>query len=233
MKVLVIEDSARLRKALKEGLTRSGFVVDLAADGEEGLSYIETNNYDVIVLDILMPRLDGFSLLKKIRLGGNNVHVLVLSAKDQIEDRIKGLDAGADDYLIKPFSFEELVARIRSLGRRSHGDKSLQIKAGSVVLDMSRRDIFVGGEELHLTHAEYNVIEHLLRNRGRILSKTQLLDGIHDSSTHATSNLVEVIVSGLRKKLRRVGVEDLIRTRRGFGYIIDSDDGVHQGAVDT
>ena len=223
MKVLVIEDSARLRKALKEGLTRSGFVVDLAADGEEGLVFLNANRYDVVVLDILMPRLDGLELLKRIRQSGNDVHVLVLSAKDLIEDRIKGLEAGADDYLVKPFSFDELVARIRSLGRRSQGAKSPQIQVEGVVLDMSRKDIFIAGEELHLTHAEYNVIEHLMRNRGRILSKAQLLDAIHDSDTHATSNLVEVIVSGLRKKLKGAGIESLIQTRRGFGYFIDAD----------
>lgn len=232
MKLLVIEDSARLRKALKEGLTRSGFVVDLAADGVKGLAYLEAINYDVVVLDILMPRLDGIALLKSIRQAGNDVHVLVLSAKDLIEDRIKGLDAGADDYLVKPFSFDELVARIRSLGRRGHGTKSPQIQAKGVVLDISRKDVFVAGQELHLAHAEYNVIEHLMRNRGRILSKAQLLDAIHDSDTHATSNLVEVIVSGLRKKLRGAGIENLIQTRRGFGYFIDAD-AEKQGASDV
>jgi len=208
---------------LKEGLTRSGFVVDLAADGKEGLGFIEVNHYDVIVLDILMPRLDGLTLLRKIRQAGNDVHVLILSAKDFIEDRIEGLDAGADDYLVKPFSFEELVARIRSLGRRSQNSKSPQLQAGRVVLDTVKQVLFVGDQDLYLTHAEYNVIEQLMRSRGRVLSKNQLLEGIHDSDTHGTSNLVEVIISGLRKKLRSAGIEDLVQTRRGFGYLIDED----------
>lgn len=225
MKILVIEDSERLRKALKEGLGRSGFVTDLAADGQEGLSFLEVNQYDVVVLDILMPRLDGLSLLKKIRSSGNDVHVLILSAKDFVEDRIRGLDAGADDYLVKPFSFDELVARIRSLGRRSQSSKSTKLSAGKAVLDTLRQDLFVEGRQLHLTRAEYNVIEQLMRSSGRILSKGQLLEAIHDSDRNATGNLVEVIVSGLRKKLRNAGVEGLIHTRRGFGYFIDADQG--------
>lgn len=223
MKVLIIEDSERLRKALKEGLTRSGFVVDLAADGVQGLAFVELNEYDVVVLDIVMPGLDGLTLLKKIRRAGNDVHVLVLSARDLIDDRIRGLDAGADDYLVKPFAFDELVARIRSLGRRSHHSKSPHVRIGPVTLDTARRELLIEGQGLHLTHAEYNVIEQLIQKRGRVLSKAQLLDGIHDSDTHATSNLVEVIVSGLRKKLRSAGVEELIHTRRGFGYYVDAE----------
>lgn len=228
MKILVIEDSERLRRALKEGLTRSGFVADLAGDGEEGLAFIETNEYDVVVLDILMPRMDGLKMLKRIRKAGNDVHVLILSARDQLEDRIEGLDSGADDYLVKPFSFDELVARIRSLGRRRHSGKSPQIRVGRVVLDTTRKDLFIDDRELRLTHAEYNVIEQLMRGRGRVLSKAQLLEGIHDSDTYATSNLVEVIISGLRKKLRNAGIEDLIQTRRGFGYFVDAGNG-HRG----
>ena len=223
MKVLVIEDSNRLRKALKEGLSRSGFVVDLARDGDEGRQFIVANDYDVVVLDILMPGLDGLSLLKQIRQEGNAVNVLILSAKDFVEERVAGLEAGADDYLVKPFSFDELVARIRSLGRRRYDRASPIVKVGPVTLDAPRRHVQAGESKLELTRAEYNILEQLMLRPGHVLSKSHLLDWIHDSNTDATSNLVEVLVSGLRKKLRQAGIEDFLKTKRGFGYYVESE----------
>ncbi len=223
MKVLVIEDSQRLRKALKEGLSRSGFVVDMAKDGEEGLRYVYANEYDVVVLDILMPKLDGLTLLKRIRQEGNEVSVLILSAKEFVEDRVKGLEAGADDYLVKPFSFDELLARLRSLARRRSDQKSPVIDAGMVKLDTVGRRVTAYGTEVELTRAEYNILEQLMLGRGRVLSKAHLLDRIHDSDSDTSDNLIEVLVSGLRKKFRRAGVDDFLKTRRGFGYYIDAD----------
>jgi two-component system copper resistance phosphate regulon response regulator CusR len=221
MRVLVVDDSERLRKALKEGLTRSGFTVDLAGDGAEGLNYLKTNAYDVVVLDLLMPRVDGLSLLKQIRAEGNDVSVLILSAKDFIEDRVRGLDAGADDYLVKPFSFEELVARIRSMGRRRYDMASPQLEVGPVALDASSRQVRAGDVDIELTRAEYKLLEALMMSRGRVLSKSQLIDRIHDSNANVSDNVVEVLISGLRKKLREAGIEDFVKTKRGFGYTID------------
>ena len=222
MRVLVIEDSDRLRKALKEGLSRAGFVVDLACDGVDGLNFLASNEYDVVVLDLMMPRMDGLSLLKRIRADGRITNILILSAKDYVEDRVHGLDAGADDYLVKPFSFEELVARIRSLGRRRYNLASTCLEIGPVALDSSSRQIKVGGLELQLTRAEYKCLEGLMMSRGRVLSKAQILNWIHDSSSDVSENVVEVLVSGLRKKLRQVGLSDFIRTKRGFGYYIQA-----------
>lgn len=220
MKVLMIEDSERLRRAVGEGLRRSGFVVDCAADGVEGLTYLDTSEYDVVVLDILMPKLDGISLLKRIRAQGDNTHVLILSAKDMVQDRVMGLQVGADDYLVKPFAFDELVARIKALGRRSHDVKSPVIGLNKVRLDTAARSISVNGSRLTLTPAEYNLIECLALKRGRVLTKAQLHEALSNADSDSMSNVVEVLVSNIRKKLTHAGADKTIETKRGFGYFI-------------
>lgn len=221
MKVLVVEDSDRLRKALGEGLRRSGFVVDLAEEGQTGLNCANCNEYDVIVLDIMMPKLDGFGLLREVRDRRNPVKVLVLSAKGEINDRVKGLEAGADDYLVKPFAFEELVARIKTLARRRLADGSPVVKIGALTIDTARRAVVVAGDEVGLTASEYNLIEHLSLRRGTVICKTQLRDMLSHSDSESVSNTVEVLISNIRKKFRGAGVEDLIQTKRGFGYYIE------------
>ena len=223
MKVLVVEDSERLRRALGEGLRRCGFVVDLTRDGREGLDYASAAEYDVIVLDIMMPRLDGLSLLKQLRTAHNQAQVLILSAKDLIEDRVQGLELGADDYLVKPFAFEELVARIKSLGRRKHDLKAPEIEIGPLVVDSTKRQVKIkgNGQELNLTPAEYNLLEYLSVRRGRVIPKGQLRDWLSNADSEAVSNVVEVLVSNLRKKLVAAGAEKIIKTRRGFGYYVD------------
>ncbi len=221
MKVLVVEDSQRLRHALGEGLRRSGFTVDLARDGEEGLNYVSVAEYDVIVLDILLPKLDGTTLLKEIRKSGNPVNVLILSAKDMVEDRVAGLELGADDYMVKPFSFDELVARIKALGRRKFEQKTSVIKIDQVTLDISKRQVWANKQLLQLTRAEYNILEQLVLRRGRVLSKNQLMEWVSESDSVSTSNVVEVMVSSLRKKLVQSNIEVFIKTKRGFGYYVD------------
>ncbi len=221
MKVLVVEDSERLRRALGEGLSRSGFVVDLTRDGREGLDYANAADYDVIVLDIMMPRLDGLSMLKRLRTAHNQARILILSAKDLIEDRVQGLELGADDYLVKPFAFEELVARIRSLGRRKYDQKTPEIEIGPIVVDSAKRQVHANGQALSLTPAEYNLLEYLTVRRGRVIPKDQLRDWLSNADSEAVSNVVEVLVSNLRKKLSAAGVENLIKTKRGFGYYVD------------
>ena len=221
MKVLVVEDSKRLRHALGEGLRRSGFTIDLAQDGEEGLKFANAIEYDVIVLDIVMPKLDGLSLLKEIRKKQNPANVIILSAKDMVEDRVEGLELGADDYMVKPFSFDELVARIKTLGRRKYEHKSPVIDIGRVILDSSLREVRVNEELVQLTRSEYNILEQLMLRHGRVLSKVQLMEWISESNSSTTSNVVEVMVSSLRKKLEQFNIEGFIKTKRGFGYYIE------------
>ena len=221
MKLLVVEDAIRLRRALKEGLGRSGFAVDVASNGEEGLAFAETNHYDVVVLDLMLPKLDGLSVLKRLRSEGNPAQVLILSAKDQIQDRVRGLELGADDYLVKPFAFEELLARIQSLCRRKFDTRSPEIDLGEIDINTAKRQVYVHGDPVGLTPSEFNVLEYLALRRGRVVSKFQLREQLYDSDADVMSNVIEVIVSSLRRKLRGAGVEGIIRTKRGFGYYID------------
>ena len=221
MKILVVEDSDRLRRALGEGLQRSGFVFDMAGDGEEGSNYAQTFEYDVIILDIMLPRLDGFSLLKRLRADQNGAQVLILSARDAVEDRVQGLELGADDYMVKPFAFEELVARIKSLVRRRHELKQCALEIGQITIDTARRQASRNGEEIRLTPAEYNLLEHLVLRRGRVVPKSQLRDCLSNSYSEAVSNVVEVLVSNVRRKIDPEGVNNIIRTKRGFGYFVE------------
>ncbi len=221
MKILVVEDSHRLRRALGEGLRHSGFVVDLTRDGVEGLKFANATDYDVIVLDLMLPGLDGLTLLKDLRRRRSRAQVLILSAKDQVEDRVKGLELGADDYLVKPFAFEELLARIKSLGRRRYEQKSPDIEIGELIIDTSKRQVRVNGYTLPLTPAEYNLLQYLALRRGNVISKSQLQDWLSNADSEAVSNVIEVLVSNLRKKIRGVHSDTVVKTKRGFGYYID------------
>lgn len=221
MKILVVEDSDRLRNALREGLQRSGFVVDVAGDGRTGLHYAVSAEYDVVVLDIMMPRLDGFGFLDGLRDRKSPAKVLVLSARDQVDDRVKGLEAGADDYLTKPFAFEELVARIKTLARRRVVDNGPVLDLGDIVVDTVRRRVTANGVEVHLTASEFNLVEYLSARRGAVVSKNRLREAVSDATSDAVSNTVEVLVSNVRRKLRESGVDDVIKTRRSFGYYIE------------
>lgn len=221
MKVLVIEDSERLGRALQEGLRRSGFVIDLAADGQAGLAFAEINEYDLIVLDLMLPKLDGLSVLKNLRSQGDHTPVLILSARDQIQDRVTGLELGADDYLVKPFAFEELVARIKVLVRRKHDVKQVELDVNGVQINTAKRYAAVNGTEVSLTRAEYSLLEYLALRRGIVISKGQLRDQLYDSDAETESNVIEVLVSNIRRKIREGGVSDSIKTKRGFGYYIE------------
>ena len=221
MKLLIVEDSERLRHSLGEGLKRSGFVVDLAADGRDGGHLALTNDYDVIILDIMLPGRDGLSILTELRERGVDVKILMLTARDLVTDRVKGLELGADDYLVKPFAFEELVARVRTLCRRRHENRSPMIDLGEVTINTTKRDVSVNEAQIALTPTEYNVLEYLAMRRGRVVSKSQLLDWMNDSDRHVVSNVVEVMISNLRKKLRTAGAPGVVKTKRGFGYFVD------------
>lgn len=221
MKVLVIEDSNRLRRSLSLGLGHAGFAVDAAEDGEVGLEFLATYTYDVVILDLMLPNIDGLEVLRRLRSEGNDVHVLILSAKDQVEDRIRGLDLGADDYLVKPFSFDELCARLQALVRRRHQAKNPRITLGPLLLDTARRQVEREDQVIHLTPSEYALLEFLSLRPGRVFSQPQLLEQLYRSDTEISSNIIEVLISSLRRKIHRPGEPPIIQTRRGHGYLVE------------
>lgn len=227
MKLLVVEDSERLRRSLGQGLQRAGFAVDLTANGREGLAYASINDYDVIILDLMLPQVDGLTVLKTLRRQGTNTHVLILSARDQVEDRIRGLELGADDYLIKPFSFDELCARVRALVRRRYESKDPILRVGGIEIDTARQLASREGRPLPLTPTEYSLLELLALRRGRVVTRDQILDHLYDSAAEVSSNVIEVLVCSLRKKVQpEEGPPQppLIVTRRGRGYLIEQGD---------
>ena len=221
MKLLVIEDSSKLQKSLKAGLRRLGYAVDIAIDGEQGLSFALNYDYDVIVLDLMLPKKSGLEVLKEIRRSKRDPEVLILSARDQTGDRVKGLEQGADDYLVKPFSFDELHARIQALVRRRFKQKSPILKVGDISIDTSLHIAFSGSECFNFTPTEMSILEYLALNRGRVVSPEKLHSHIYDSDSYASKNSIEVHISGLRKKVREAGRQQPIKTQRGFGYYID------------
>lgn len=220
MRVLVVEDSRRLRQAIATGLRRSGFAVDTAADGEEGLWFVQSNDYDVVILDLMLPKMDGLEVLRRLRGEGNAVHVLILTARDEVPDRVAGLDAGADDYLIKPFAFEELIARVQALVRRRYSAKNPTIELDGVSIDTAGRRAFCAGTDLGLTPREYALLELLALLRGQVVSRTAIENHIYDDRVDPMSNVVDSTVCSLRRKIQDAGAPQLIETRRGEGYIL-------------
>lgn len=221
MKILVIEDSAKIRKSLKLGLTKLGYAVDLAIDGEEGLQFALHLDYDVIVLDLMLPKISGLDVLRQVRRSNRNPEVLILSARDQTRDRIEGLELGADDYLVKPFSFDELHARIQALVRRRYQNKSPTINVGNLQINTALHVAKIDSGIIALTPTEMSILEYLAINRGRVISLRKLCDHIYDSDNYSSPQTLEVHISSLRKKLRQADVASIINTRRGFGYFID------------
>ena len=221
MRILLIEDSVRLRRSLEHGLRREGFAVDMTGDGCEGFLFAETYAYDVVVLDLMLPGMDGLTLLQRLRARGNNAHILILSAKDQVEDRVHGLRLGADDYLIKPFAFEELCARLYALVRRRYESKNPSVQLGLLSINTNVRQVFRGDTPITLTHNEYGLLECLVLRRGRVFSRDQLRQHLYPHDVDVSSNVIDVMIYNIRKKLRRRGVPSVIRTIRGQGYLID------------
>jgi two-component system copper resistance phosphate regulon response regulator CusR len=221
MKILLIEDSVRLRRSLGHGLHREGFAVDQAADGAAGLHFAETYAYDVVILDLMLPGMDGLTVLQRLRARGNKTHILILSAKDQVEDRVRGLQLGADDYLIKPFAFDELCARLHALIRRRYETKNPCIALGCLTINTNLRQVLHGETPLPFTRNEYMLVEYLAQQRGRVLSRDQLLEQLYPYDVDVSSNVIEVMIYHIRRKLRKQGVRSVIRTVRGQGYLID------------
>ena len=218
MKLLFVEDSIRLQSTVGKGLEKEGFAVDIAGDGEEGYALANAYDYDTIILDLMIPKMDGLSVLRKLRGQGKSTHVLILSAKDQVQDRINGLEMGADDYLIKPFEFNELVARVRALVRRRYNEKNPTLELGPITVKSAQRKVFRGGQEIELTPKEYALLEYLILRKGRVVTREALLEHLYEGYGDIASNVLDVIVCNLRKKIQAKGEATLIHTRRGFGY---------------
>ncbi|MCW5579166.1 MAG: response regulator transcription factor [Dokdonella sp.] len=220
MRLLIVEDSAPLATALMRGLGADGYACDHAADGEHALAFLDAASYDLIVLDLMLPGIDGLEVLRALRRRNDTARVLVLSARDQVGDRVTALDAGADDYLVKPFAFDELLARLRALKRRPPDGAAPLLHHGALVLDPRARSVHHGACRLELTPKEFALLELLLRERGRVLTRAQIFARLYDGASETSDKVVEVIVSTLRGKLARCGAVDPIQTRRGFGYVI-------------
>jgi DNA-binding response OmpR family regulator len=221
MRVLVIEDSLRLQRALERGLKNAGFAVDVVGDGEQGHVYASRSLYDVIVLDLMLPLLGGIEVLRRLRASGSDVHILVLTARDAVEDRVAALSAGADDYLIKPFAFEELVARLRALTRRAHDQKNPSIRCGDLVLDTVRRTLHRGESPIPLTKRELSLFEFLALRKDALVTRVEIEDNLYTERNLPSSNAVESALSTLRAKLASSGSTCRIRTRHGLGYVLE------------
>ena len=225
MRVLVVEDTARMGELIRRGLQEHGYSVDLAATGEDGLWLASENPYDVVVLDVLLPDLDGFEVCRRMREGDRWSPVLMLTAKDAVTDRVAGLDAGADDYLTKPFDFVELLARIRALVRRGAVERPAVIQVGELTLDPSTHDVARAGETIDLTTKEFTLLELFMRHPNEVLSRSWLLDHAWDFAYDGGSNVVDVYIRYLREKIDRPFGRASLRTVRGTGYRLAEDGG--------
>jgi DNA-binding response OmpR family regulator len=220
MRLLLIEDYRPLQQSLVKGLREAGFAVDTTRDGKEGLWYATSNEYDVIILDLMLPGMDGLEILRKMRVQGRKSHVLILTAKDTVQDRVAGLDLGADDYLIKPFAFEELMARVRALLRRSYREKNPCIKIKDLRIDLTMQRVWRGREEIQLTPREYVLLEYLAMRAGQMVSRSDIWEHVYEFASSASSNVVDVYIGYLRRKIEQEGKPALIHTVRGRGYLL-------------
>ena len=220
MRILVVEDNDKLAASLKKGLQLEGYAVDVAADGSEGQQLVDGNadSYDLVVLDLMLPGVDGLTLCRRLRSGGSRTPVLILTARGGVRDRVEGLDAGADDYLSKPFAFDELAARIRALLRRPVAPLASVLRAGDVEMNPATREVTVRGRSVELTAKEFGLLELLMRHPRQVLSRMQITSHLWDQQFEGASNVVEVHVRNVRRKLSRAGHGEYIETVRGVGY---------------
>ena len=219
MRLLLVEDDAKLANAVCRGLRGAGYAVDHAADGEAALADAHVWDYDAVVLDLMLPRRDGFDVCRTLRERGDGVPILMLTARGMVGDRIRGLDAGADDYLAKPFDFGELLARVRALIRRGPSERPATLRVGGLVIDPARHAVTRGGTPVELTAREFALLEYLARHPGESVTRTRLLEHVWDANFAGSTNIVDVYVGYLRRKLGR----PLIRTVRGAGFVLDAD----------
>jgi DNA-binding response OmpR family regulator len=220
MRLLLVEDSLRLQRSLGQGLRRAGYAIDVAVDGTQGLALAESNGYDVIILDLMLPGLDGLSLLRRLRDDGGDAHVLILTARDTVEDRVRGLTAGADDFLVKPFAFEELLARVQALVRRQHGQKNPRLVVGGLSIDTAARKVVRQGEPIALTPREYALLEYLAMRHGQVVTRDEIEEHLYEGRVELASNAVDSAVCALRKRIDLPGDPSFIETHRGAGYVL-------------
>jgi len=218
MRILVVDDDRRLCAVIKRGLLEEAYAVDLAYDGEEGAYLAEVNPYDLIVLDIMLPNKDGIQVCRELRAKKVNTPILMLTAKDTVEDRVNGLDTGADDYLVKPFAFNELLARVRALLRREGMSKSPELRVGDLTLNTLTRQVWRGQRPIELTTKEYVILEYLMRHPNVVVTRTMIEEHAWDYDFDSLSNLVDVYIRRLRRKIDSEGEDSLIQTVRGAGY---------------
>jgi heavy metal response regulator len=220
MRVLVIEDERKIAEFLKRGLKEEAYAVDIAADGEEAHFLASTQEYDLIVLDLMLPKIDGLSLCRKLREEKVSIPILILTVKDSVKDKVLGLDSGADDYLTKPFAFEEFLARVRALLRKRETQVQTVLQAGDLFLDLVSNRVKRGGREIVLTPKEYSLLEFLLRNKGTVVTRTMIAEHVWDINFESFTNVIDVTVHHLRNKIDRDYKEKLIQTIRGKGYCL-------------
>jgi heavy metal response regulator len=222
MRVLVIEDEKKVADFISNGLAEEGYAVDVAHDGDQGFFLATTNEYDAILLDIMLPKMDGITLCTKLRSEDNHTPILMLTAKDAIKDKVRGLDAGADDYLTKPFAFEELLARIRSLLRKKTLQQRTRFQVDNLVLDTITHTVSRGESEIQLSVKEYSLLEYLMRNTGSVVTRTMIAEHVWDINFDTFTNVIDVYISYLRNKIDRGHDIKLIHTVRGRGYVLKS-----------
>jgi DNA-binding response OmpR family regulator len=227
MQLLIVEDESRIANLLRRGLKEEGYAVDLAPNGEIALDKFAINAYDLIILDVMLPVKDGIAVCREVRSTNSNIPILLLTARGSVGDKVAGLTAGADDYLVKPFSFDELIARVQALLRRSPSAVASVLTASDVILNTASREVTRAGQPISLTAREYGLLDYLMRNQNIALSKTQILDHVWDYNYEGMSNVVETYIKYLRKKLKpSAESSELIHTVRGYGYVLKASDNV-------
>ena len=224
MRVLIVEDYDVIRDGLIEGLKREGFAVDATGDGDEGKWFAETNDYDLILLDLMLPGCDGLEILRSLRAAGKLAPVLLLTARDEVADRVRGLDLGADDYLVKPFAIAELMARVRALIRRRYGARNPLLTIDDLVIDTSARTVQRASQSIALTPREYALLELQAMKTGQVVGRSEIWEHLYDFADDSSSNVVEATVLRLRRKICPEGTRPLLHTRRGFGYVLAAED---------
>jgi two-component system, OmpR family, copper resistance phosphate regulon response regulator CusR len=223
MRVLLVEDDSGIAHFVAKGLREQSYAVDVSATGEEALYQVAINTYDLVILDVMIPAPDGFAVCKELRRTGHRVPVLMLTARDAVEDRVEGLDCGADDYLTKPFEFRELLARLRALLRRPSALQSPTLSVADLIIDTAGQAVSRGGKLISLTAKEYALVEFLARNAGRVVGRAEIAEHVWDEEFDPFSNLIEVYVNRVRRKIDTRGFKPLLHTRRGAGYVLSSD----------
>lgn len=224
MKILLAEDEIDLNNIVTKYLKKNRYSVESVFNGEEALDYLEYDEYDLIILDIMMPKINGFEVIKKLRGKGNHTPILLLTARNSSEDKVKGLDLGADDYIVKPFDFNELTARIRTIVRRRYGNSSNELSIGDLVLDTSKKMVTRAGKAIELTGKEYSILEYLMQSKNRILSREQIKTHVWDYDYEGDSNIIDVLIKNIRKKIHVEDGKQIIYTKRGIGYVVKDED---------